>query len=205
MTNVKKFVIILLLLVFVSLRALIVPTIILVGKSQKRKLFMGKRNREWTKEDLSENDIFDDDSNNRNSGSIKNKFKLEPETVFSEGPPSPTEILLPALSVLTVIGIIPFVAALSRQVWVRYKFTSRRISIQSGFGGSKLSEIIYPDIEEIRFAYRALGSAGDMVVFLKDGAKAELRFVPNFRSVYAYVISKCDANCQAKSMKLSDT
>ena len=93
-------------------------------------------------------------------------------------------------------------SALSRQAWVRYKFTSRRVSIQSGIGGKDQTEIIYPDIEEIRFVYRAFGAAGDMVLFLKDGAKVELRHVPNFDDVYNYVLSKCDDECKSKSMKV---
>lgn len=40
-----------------------------------------------------------------------------------------------------------------------------------------------------------------MVLFLKDGAKVELRHVANFNEVYQYVISKCDEECQNKSMK----
>ena len=36
---------------------------------------------------------------------LSTKVKLEPETVFFEGAPSWTEVLLPALSVLTVIGM----------------------------------------------------------------------------------------------------
>jgi hypothetical protein len=136
---------------------------------------------------------------------VKDKYKLETETVFFEGPPSSSEVFLPALSVFTIIGIIPFAAALSRQAWVRYKFTTRRLSIQSGIGGKSTTEIIYPDIEEIRFAFRSFGSSGDMVLFLKDGAKVELRFVPNFKDVYNFVLSKCDAECQAKSMKIEVT
>ena len=42
-----------------------------------------------------------------------------------------------------------------------------------------------------------------MVLFLKDGAKVELRFVPNFDATYAYILSKCDAECNEKSMKIS--
>ena len=132
----------------------------------------------------------------------KDKFKLEPETVFYEGPPSATELIIPGLSILTVIGVIPFAAALARQAWVRYKVTSRRLSIQSGLGGKTQTEIIYPDVEQIKYAYRSFGSSGDMVLFLKDGAKVEMRFVPKFEEVYQYVLSKCDAECQAKSMKI---
>lgn len=169
----------------------------------------------WDREALGDApDIFDEDTPSLadeiaelegSSGSEKKKrkpkVKLEAEITFFEGPPSPTEILLPALSILTVIGIIPFTAALARQIWVRYKFTSRRISIQSGIGGKMKTEIIYQDVSEIRFAYRGFGASGDMVLFLKDGAKVELRHVPKFKEIYDFVLSKCDEECRAKSMK----
>jgi hypothetical protein len=85
---------------------------------------------------------------------------------------------------------------------VRYKFTSRRISIVTGVGGSTTTEIIYPDVEENRYVYRILGNAGDMVLFLKDGAKVEMRFVPNFDETYKYILSKCDEECNKKSRKI---
>lgn len=177
-------------------------SVVRYSTSRCTALHMGARNRAWAKGDLSDKDIFDDDVSDGDELK-KEKFKLDPETTFYEGPPSSSELLFPAISILSVIGIVPFIAALSRQFWVKYKFTSRRISIQSGFGGNDQSEIIYPDIEEIRFVFRSFGSAGDMVLFLKDGAKAELRYVPNFKELYSYVLSKCDADCQAKSMKMA--
>jgi hypothetical protein len=42
-----------------------------------------------------------------------------------------------------------------------------------------------------------------MVLFLKDGAKVELRHVPNFDSIYTYILGKCDKECMEKSMKLA--
>ena len=41
-----------------------------------------------------------------------------------------------------------------------------------------------------------------MVLFLKDGAKVEMRHVPKFDEIYAYVLGKCDAEANEKSMKL---
>ena len=162
-------------------------------------LYMGvgkEAKRAWAKEDLGGKDMFDDDDDDMK----KDKIKLEPETVFFEGPPSISEVFLPALSIVTVIGIIPFISSLSRQLWVRYKFTSRRIGIQSGIGGENLSEIIYPDIDEVKFVYR-LGGAGDMVLFLKDGAKVELRHVPKFDETLEYIFTKVDEECRTKSQK----
>jgi hypothetical protein len=161
----------------------------------------GARNRAWAKGDLSDKDIFDEGDDGKGGGK-KEKFKLDVETVLYEGPPSLTEIIFPAISILTIIGVVPFASAVSRQFWVKYKFTSRRISIVSGFQGKDLSEIIYPDIEEVRFVFRAFGSAGDMVLFLKDGAKVEMRHVPQFREVYGYVMDKVDDECKEKSMKM---
>ena len=219
-----------------------------VQSSSSTRLFgMGKEaKRAWAKGDLSDKDIFESEDDETNMDK-KSKMKLEPEVVFYEGPPDKSEVFLPALSVFTIIGIVPFISALSRQAWVRYKFTSRRISIQSGVGGKQQTEIIYPDgmsscqpvilflcilcpfvtiissisliyvsfflplfplfylssVEEIRFVYRAFGAAGDMVLFLKDGAKVELRHVPKFEDIYSFVLSKCDADCVTKSMKLA--
>lgn len=117
------------------------------------------------------------------------KKKLEPETTFLETGPSNFELIVPTISILTVIGIIPFVGAVARAVWVRYKFTSRRISISSGFQGKDQTEIIYRDIEKIKYIKR-LGGAADCVITLKDGAKLELRAVPRFTEIYDYIMEK---------------
>jgi len=36
---------------------------------------------------------------------------------------------------------------------------------------------------------------------LRDGAKLEMRSVPNFDSIYEYIFNKCDAECQEYSDK----
>eukprot|EP00617_Octactis_speculum_P024827 CAMPEP_0185768032 /NCGR_PEP_ID=MMETSP1174-20130828/46771_1 /TAXON_ID=35687 /ORGANISM="Dictyocha speculum, Strain CCMP1381" /LENGTH=216 /DNA_ID=CAMNT_0028452499 /DNA_START=27 /DNA_END=677 /DNA_ORIENTATION=+ len=116
---------------------------------------------------------------------------LAPETIEYEGPPSWTEVVVPAISILTVIGIIPFAAAVSRQAWVRYKITSRRISVTSGFNGADLTEVTYDEIFLIKYIFR-LGGCGDMVIELRDGAKLEMRSVPNFDELYRFILSKVD-------------
>jgi hypothetical protein len=73
------------------------------GRNSQTALF-GARNRAWAKGDLSDKDIFEDSKEEDGTGNKKDKYKLEPETVFFEGPPSASEVFLPALSILTVIG-----------------------------------------------------------------------------------------------------
>lgn len=124
-------------------------------------------------------------------GAAVEKKKLEPETVFLDTPPSRYELLGPAVSILTVIGIIPFFAAVARAVWVRYKITSRRISISSGFQGKDQTEIIYRDIETLKYV-RRIGGAADCVITLKDGAKLEVRGVPEFDKVFEYIMERVD-------------
>jgi len=119
------------------------------------------------------------------------KTTLAPEEVFYEGPPAITETIAPTISILTVVGIIPAAAAWARQAWVRYKITNRRIRVNSGIGGKEMAEIVYPDIVELRTAKRLFGD-GDMVAFLRDGAKFEMRNIPNFEETMEFVLKQVD-------------
>mmetsp|Transcript_2419 Transcript_2419/g.6951 ORF Transcript_2419/g.6951 Transcript_2419/m.6951 type:complete len:239 (-) Transcript_2419:162-878(-) len=114
---------------------------------------------------------------------------LAPEEVYYEGPPAITETIVPTISILTVVGIIPAAAAWARQAWVRYKITSRRIRVTSGIGGKDMAEIVYPDIVEIRTAKRLFGD-GDMVAFLRDGAKFEMRNIPEFEETMEFILKQ---------------
>lgn len=117
------------------------------------------------------------------------KVNLAPEDVFYEGPPAITETIAPTISILTVVGIIPAAAAWARQAWVRYKITTRRIRVTSGIGGKDMAEIVYPDIVELRTAKRLFGD-GDLVAFLRDGAKFEMRNIPNFEATMEFILQQ---------------
>ena len=116
-------------------------------------------------------------------------MSLAPEETYYEGPPAITETIVPTLSILTVVGIVPAAAAWARQAWVRYKITSRRIRVTSGIGGKDMAEIVYPDIVEIRTAKRLFGD-GDMVAFLRDGAKFEMRNIPEFDATMEFILKQ---------------
>lgn len=121
----------------------------------------------------------------------KAAVSLAPEEVYYEGPPAITETILPTISILTVVGLVPAAAAWARQAWVRYKITSRRIRVQSGVGGNDMAEIVYPDITEIRTVKRLFGD-GDMVLTLRDGAKFEVRNIPEFDDTIEFILKHCD-------------
>ena len=54
-----------------------------------------------------------------------------------------------------------------------------------------MSEIVYPDITEIRTVKRLFGD-GDMVVFLRDGARFEMRNIPNFEETMEFILEQVD-------------
>jgi len=116
---------------------------------------------------------------------------LAPEETFYEGPPAITETLAPTLSIITVVGIVPAAAAWARQAWVRYNITNRRIRVTSGIAGKDMAEIVYPDVIELRTVKRLFGD-GDMVFFLRDGAKFEMRNVPNFKDSLDFILGNLD-------------
>ena len=137
------------------------------------------------------------------SSRLKSAASLAPEEVFYEGPPAITETIAPTVSILTVVGIIPAAAAWARQAWVRYKITSRRIRVTSGIGGKEMAEIVYPDIVELRTAKRLFGD-GDLVAFLRDGAKFEMRNIPNFDEAIEFILKQVDEDVADQYRKGGD-
>lgn len=137
------------------------------------------------------------------SSRLKSAASLAPEEVYYEGPPAITETIAPTISILTVVGIIPAAAAWARQAWVRYKITSRRIRVTSGIGGKEMAEIVYPDIVELRTAKRLFGD-GDLVAFLRDGAKFEMRNIPNFDEAIEFILKQVDKDVADQYRKGGD-
>lgn len=128
----------------------------------------------------------------KNMDYISGKKKLDAEKIFFEGPPSKIELIIPFISILTVLGIIPFLATLSRQFWVNYTITNRRISVESGFQRSNRVEIVYKDIKKIKYITRFGGQAADLVLVLRDNAQLELRSLSNWEENYNFIKEKCE-------------
>jgi len=124
---------------------------------------------------------------------------LAPEQTFWEGPPSITETLIPGLSLFTVVGVIPFSASLARQAWTKYKFTSRRVEVASGFQGKDLVQVLWREIVDIKWLRRYGGAAGDLVFSLQDGSKLEVRSVPDFDRNLAFIMSQVEDDARDAS------
>ena len=112
------------------------------------------------------------------------------EDIFYEGGPASGDLIINLLAGITLIGLPFTFGALVRALWVRYKITTRRISVTGGWLGRDKTQIVYNQISEIRAIPRGLGSYGDMVLVLNDGSRLEIRSIPNFREVEAYILEK---------------
>jgi hypothetical protein len=107
--------------------------------------------------------------------------------VIYEGGPALGDLIGNLLFGLTIIGIPFAVAAIVRALWVRYRITSRRITVNGGWLGRDRTQVVYSQIREVRSVPRGFGSWGDMVLVLDDGSRLEMRAMPRFRELEAYI------------------
>ena len=115
------------------------------------------------------------------------------EIVFYQGGPARGDLLLNLLFGLTLIGIPLAIAAIVRALWLRFRITSRRIEVTGGWLGRDRTQVVYSQIREVRSVPRGFGAWGDMVLVLTDGSRLEMRSVPRFRDVEAYIEERCRA------------
>ena len=114
------------------------------------------------------------------------------EDIFYDGGPARGDLIINLMAGITLIGLPFTFGALVRALWVRYKITTRRISVTGGWLGRDKTQVVYSQISEIRAIPRGLGSYGDMVLVLKDGARLEMRSIPNFRETENYILKKIE-------------
>jgi hypothetical protein len=112
------------------------------------------------------------------------------EDVYFEGGPHVGELIFGLLLGLTVICLPITAGAVVRALWLRYRITSRRITITGGWMGRDRTDVTYSQVAKVVSVSRGIGLWGDMVVTLKDGSKLELKAVPKFRDVAAYIEEK---------------
>lgn len=127
---------------------------------------------------------------------VENKLEIN-ETVFYEGGPAKGDLILNLLFGLTLIGIPFAVGAIVRALWLRFRITSRRISVSGGWLGRDRTQVVYSQIREVRSVPRGFGAWGDMVLVLNDGAKLEMRAVPRFRELEVYIEERRQSRSKA--------
>ncbi len=116
------------------------------------------------------------------------------ETVYFEGGPHRGELIFNLFLIPTLFAIPLAVGAFVRALWLRFRITDRRVSVTGGWRGLERTDVIYSEITKIISLPRGLGLWGDMVLTLRDGSRLELRAVPKFREVTAYIEERMAAS-----------
>lgn len=94
---------------------------------------------------------------------------------------------------LTLLWLPLTLAAVSRAFLLRYRFTSRRVTVVSGLSGADRTDFPYSSVTSVAVVPRFVGEWGDIVITLRDGTKVDLRSVPRFREVADYCRSMAAA------------
>ena len=109
------------------------------------------------------------------------------EEVFYEGGPHKGDVITNCLLAFTVVCLPLTIGAIVRAIWLRYRITNRRITVEGGWMGRERSDVVYREIASVATVPRGLGLWGDMVLTLTDGSRLEMRSVPKFRELEDYV------------------
>ncbi|KAF0912854.1 hypothetical protein E2562_019442 [Oryza meyeriana var. granulata] len=115
------------------------------------------------------------------------------ETVFFDGGAHYGDLVANLLLGLTLLWLPLTLAAVSRAFILRYRFTSRRVTVISGLSGADRTDFPYSSVTSVVVVPRFIGEWGDIVITLKDGTKVDLRSVPRFREVADYCRSMAAA------------
>ena len=124
------------------------------------------------------------------------------EDVHYDGGPARGDLIFNILLGFTLIGLPFTIGAVVRALWLRFRITSRRISVTGGWMGKDKTQVVYSQITEVRTVPRGFGAWGDMVLVLQDGARLELRSMPRFREVEAYILERISSR-DAKALQKS--
>ena len=119
------------------------------------------------------------------------------EELFYEGGPAKSDLFINLLAGFTLLGLPFTFAAIVRALWLRYKITNKRITIEGGWFGRNKTQVSLSNINEIRSVPRGFGSYGDMVLILNDGSKVEMKSLPLFRDKQEFI----EANISKKSLQ----
>ena len=126
------------------------------------------------------------------------------EDVHFDGGPARGDLIFNILLGFTLIGLPFTIGAVVRALWLRFRITSRRISVTGGWMGKDKTQVVYSQITEVRTVPRGFGAWGDMVLVLQDGARLEMRSMPRFREVEAYILERISSRAAKDQQKSTE-
>lgn len=79
------------------------------------------------------------------------------EDVHYDGGPARGDLIFNLLFGITLIGLPFTIGAVVRALWLRFRITSRRISVTGGWMGKDKTQVVYSQISEVRTVPAASG------------------------------------------------
>ena len=123
------------------------------------------------------------------------------EETFYEGGPAKSDLIINLIGGVTILGLPFTFAALVRALWLKFKISNKRITINGGWFGKNKTQVSLSNIDEIRSMPRGFGSYGDIVLILNDGSKVEMKSLPLFRDKQKFIEENIVKNSQTSSLK----
>jgi len=139
-------------------------------------------------------------TNNPRTATAPTTSPASGETIFFDGGAHYGDLVANLFLGFTLFWLPLTLAAVSRAMYLRYRFSNLRVTVISGLTGEDRSDFGYSVIKDVQVVPRFIGEWGDVIITLKDGTKVDLRSVPKFRDIAQY----CLAMAQ-KSQVLKET
>ncbi len=109
------------------------------------------------------------------------------EEVIYEGRIHPGDLIVNTFLLVTVIWLPIWIGSLVRWIFVKYRFTNLRLSVEGGWQGRNRTDVTYKEIVEVKDVPASIVGGlfgyGTLLLVLKDGARLELKAVPKFREI----------------------
>uniref|UniRef100_A0A061R5X0 Ribonuclease p n=1 Tax=Tetraselmis sp. GSL018 TaxID=582737 RepID=A0A061R5X0_9CHLO len=122
---------------------------------------------------------------------VQKSYDFTDEELYYEGPPARGDLAVNILMGATLLWLPLTLAAVGRAIFVKYKFTSKRLSVETSAPWQKeKSDVAYQEVAKVVSIPRGVGLWGDMVVTLKNGDKVELRALDRFKELQEYILER---------------
>ena len=123
----------------------------------------------------------------------KKNYDFTSETLHLETGPAAGDVAVNVLLGVTLLWLPLSIAAVTRAAFVKYRFTDRRISvITTAPWKNEQLDAAYQEVADVITIGRGVGLWGDMLVTLRNGDKIEMRAIPQFMELKAYILQRRD-------------
>lgn len=127
------------------------------------------------------------------------------EEVQFEGRPSIVDFVVNTLLLVTIIWLPLWVGSLVRLLFVRYRITNRRVTVEGGWLGRNRSDVVYREIKSVRVIPNSIIGGifnyGVVLINTKDGTQLELKALPRFRELANYIEERIDRSQASATAK----